>query len=257
MSIHDIRYSKGRIVTGQGRETLHDRLLGTFKARILSRDWPTGFQLPFETDLAAAHGVSRMTMNKVLTQLTREGFLVRRRKLGTFVAAPRAQSAVMEIADIEAEVTALGLTYGFRLLSRDIRPPTQSECDEAGMDADRAGPVLALQGLHSAGGEPFCHEDRIINLTVAPQAVDQDFRQQGPGRWLMREIPWTAAEHRIRAVNPAPPVGRALGVQAGEACLEVARKTEAGENWVTLARQTYPGHRHQFVARFGPGGAAG
>lgn len=243
-------------MTGQGRETLHDRLLGDFKARILSRDWPTGFQLPFETDLATAHGVSRMTMNKVLTQLTREGFLVRRRKLGTFVAAPRAQSAVMEIADIEAEVTALGLTYGFRLISRDIRKPTQAECDDAGMDADHGAKVLALQGLHSAGGDPFCFEERLINLTVAPQAADQDFGDHGPGRWLMREVPWTKAEHRIRAVNPAPTVARALGVQAAEACLEVARKTQAGEAWVTLARQTYPGHRHQFVARFGPNGAA-
>lgn len=230
--------------------THHDRILAELRGRIVSRDWPPGTRLPFETELADHYGVSRMTMNKVLTQLAREGFLTRRRKLGTFVAAPRAESAVLEIPDIAAEVGALGLDHAYRLLTREIRPPTPAEREAARIA--EGGEVLALSGLHLGGGEPFCLEARIINPAAAPRALAQDFAAEAPGSWLLREIPWTSAEHRIRAVSAAGPLARQLGLRAGEACLEVTRRTEVAGTWVTLARQTYPGHRHQLVAQFAP-----
>jgi len=232
------------------RTTHHDRILADLRDKITGGDWPPGFQLPFETQLAEQHGVSRMTMNKVLGQLTREGFLVRRKKLGTFVAQPMAQAAVMAITDIEAEVRALGLEWRFDLTLRDLRPPRPDEIQTARIDSTT--PVLALQGLHYAGDQPFCHESRIINPVSAPAALVQDFRTIAPGQWLLREIPWTSADHRIRAINAPTPIARALALPAGEACLEVTRRTESAGHWVTLVTQTYPGARHQLVSRFTP-----
>ncbi|WP_103335756.1 UTRA domain-containing protein [Pseudotabrizicola formosa] len=232
------------------RTTHHDRILAELRDRITGGDWPPGFQLPFETALAERHGVSRMTMNKVLGQLTREGFLVRRKKLGTFVAQPMAQAAVMAIPDIEAEVRALGLEWRFALTLRALRPPRKDEMQAARLDA--ATEVLALEGVHYAGEQPFCHEARIINPVSAPAALEQDFRAVAPGQWLLRKIPWTSAEHRIRALNAPAPMARALALPVGEACLEVTRRTESAGLWVTLVSQTYPGARHQLVSRFTP-----
>ncbi|MDO8883469.1 MAG: UTRA domain-containing protein [Pseudotabrizicola sp.] len=232
------------------RTTHHDRILADLRDKITGGDWPPGFQLPFETVLAEQHGVSRMTMNKVLAQLTREGYLLRRKKLGTFVAQPMAQAAVMAITDIEAEVKALGLPWRFALTVRDLRAPLAAECISARI-TDPA-PVLALQGVHFAGEQPFCHEARIINPAAAPGALSQDFRSLAPGQWLLREIPWTSAEHRIRAINATPAIARALALSPGEACLDVTRRTEAAGQWVTLVTQTYPGTRHELVSRFTP-----
>lgn len=244
---------RGRASAPQG--TLHERLLREFHGKIVSRAWPPGFQLPFETDLALAYGVSRMTMNKVLGQLTRDGYLVRRRRLGTFVAAPRAQSAALAINDIEADVRALGLEYRFALVGRDLRAPTPGECDELdrpGGAVERPGLVLALDGVHFAGPDPFCHEARIINPAAAPRAPDQDFRAIAPGAWLRAEVPWTSADHIIRAVGAEPRLARHLGVAPGAPCLEITRRTELAGVWVTLVRQTYPGALHQLQAQFAP-----
>ncbi|TNC74246.1 UTRA domain-containing protein [Rubellimicrobium roseum] len=251
---------QGRPETPSGkspRATHHERILSELKGRILSREWPPGFRLPFETELADRYGVSRMTMNKVLGQLAREGLLVRRRKLGTFVAAPRAQAAVMEIHDIEAEVRALGLHYAFALDRRELRPATPLECDDARIDPVVGWQVLFVRGVHLGASEPFCLESRIINPLAAPGALDQDFSREGPGRWLLKEIPWTAAEHRIRAVSVHGAEARLLGLRSDEACLEILRRTEIAGTWVTLARQIYPGSRHQLLARFSPGSAEG
>ena len=232
--------------------THHERILRTLRHRIVSQEWPPGFRLPFETDLADTWGVSRMTMNKVLTQLTREGYLVRKRKLGTFVAEPRGQAAVLEIHDIEAEIRRLGADYAFALDERALRPPTPEERAEARIPDGDDRAVLFLGGIHRAGAAPFCLERRIINLGVGPGAADQDFRGLAPTRWLLREIPWTAAEHRIRAINADRRNARLLDIPVGEACLEIWRRTELGGVWVTVSRQVYPGSRHQLQAMFGP-----
>lgn len=91
--------------------TLHERILSDIEAHIVSGDWPPGHRLPFEVDLAAQYQCSRMTVNKVMTQLAAKGIIERRKKGGSFVTQPHSQAAVLEINDIEAEVLALNLPY--------------------------------------------------------------------------------------------------------------------------------------------------
>lgn len=241
----------------RGDRSLHETLLSEFRNQIISQAWPPGHQVPFETDLADTHGVSRMTMNKVLSQLTREGFLVRRRKQGTFVTRPHTQSAVMEIADIAAEVQAMGQRHRFVLSERSLRLAQPREVSEARMGPDLEHTVLYLVGVHFADAQPFCREERIINPEAAPAALTQDFAAVAPGQWLLQEVPWSSAEHRIRAVGAKDAVARDLELPVGEACLEITRRTEISGKWVTLAYQTYPGDRHQLLARFEPRSEAG
>ncbi|MBN9194540.1 MAG: acetate--CoA ligase family protein, partial [Microbacterium sp.] len=72
-----------------------------------------------ELDLAEQYGCSRMTVNKALTQLANAGLIERRRKAGSYVAQPRAQSAVLDIHDIRDEVQSLGLPVVARVLCAD------------------------------------------------------------------------------------------------------------------------------------------
>lgn len=237
--------------------TLHERILNEVRDNILRGAWPPGHRIPFETEMAAAYGVSRMTVNKVLTQLTREGYLERRRKSGTFVARPRGQSAMMAIANIGEEVRQQGGSYAFAMLKRTVRKAEAHDLDLLA-GGDRQSRLLELEYVHSADGEPFCHEFRLINLAAVPAAETADFTAEQASTWLLRQVPWSSAEHVIRAVSPSQPVARLLGVTASTPCLEVSRRTEFENRPITFARLTYPGSKHQLVARFGPqSGAAG
>lgn len=238
-------------MTSERPATLHERILQDVRDNILGGNWPPGHRIPFETEMAVAYGVSRMTVNKVLTQLTREGYLERRRKGGTVVARPRGQSAVMQIADIGEEVRARGATYAFRLLRREMRA-ADHEARSQLPGISEEGPVLDLEYVHIADGAPFCHERRLINLHAVPQAETADFTTENAGAWLLRQIPWSTAEHVVRAVSPAPAVARHLGIPAATPCLEVSRRTRFEDQPVTGARLTYPGDLHQLVASFSP-----
>lgn len=230
--------------------TLHKRIRADISERILSGDWAPGQRIPFEHELMAQYGCSRMTVNKALTPLADSGLIVRRRRAGSFVARPRIHSAVLDIPDIQAEVTGRGETYEFTQLSRKIRPASAE--DNADLELEASGRVLALQGLHRAGARPFAVEERLINLGAAPQAEDVDFAMVSPGRWLLGAVPWTQAEHRIRAINPAPAIAKLLGVGASTACLSLERRTWRGDEPVTYVRMTFPGEAYDLVARFAP-----
>ena len=243
--------AQGQQIMSERPATLHERILTEVRENILTGTWPPGHRIPFEVEMAAAYGVSRMTVNKALTQLTREGYLERRRKGGTVVARPRGQSAVMRIADIGEEVRASGASYAFTLLRAALRSAdAETEGLLRGLPPGR--PILDLEYVHIAVGAPFCHERRLINLDVVPEAQAVDFATEQAGAWLLRQIPWSAAEHVIRAVAPAAPVARHLGLGAATPCLEIVRRTVLEDRPVTFARFTYPGHAHQLIATFSP-----
>ncbi len=61
-------------------------------------------RLPSENELVTALGVSRMTVHRALRELTSEGYLLRIQGVGTFVAPPKPQSALIEINNIASEI---------------------------------------------------------------------------------------------------------------------------------------------------------
>lgn len=242
---------EGDAVNGTGKEaTLHQTILSEIEGRIVSGEWPPGFRLPFEVDLAEHYGCSRMTVNKVMTHLARAGLIERHRKAGSFVTRPRAQSAVLELHDIETEVKSLGLPYEYTLVSRADRPSNAE--DRRLMELAEATPMIELLAVHRAGGKPFCVEERRINAGVVPEAAGTDFGANAPGRWLIAQVPWSAAENRIQAMAAPAETARLLELPKGTACLVVERRTWSHAGPVTFVRLTYPGDSHTLVARFTP-----
>lgn len=231
--------------------SLHQRIRADIQERILSGAWPPGHRVPAEHELMAEYGCSRMTVNKALAPLAEAGLIVRRRRAGSFVARPKIHSAVVDIPDIQAEVTARGQAYGYELLSRAARPAEPAEA--RALDLPSGARVLALTCLHRAGGQPFALEERLISLSAAPEAEAVDFSAASPGSWLLGHVPWTEAEHRISAVN-AGRSARLLGLDSDAACLVLERLTLRGEARITHVRMTFPGEAYDLIARFSPRG---
>ncbi|WP_245433450.1 histidine utilization repressor [Rhizobium anhuiense] len=240
----------GPLAESAGELSLHQRILGDIENRILSGEWQPGFRIPFEVALAKQYKCSRMTVNKALTQLAKTGLIERRRKSGSYVTQPRAQSAVLEIRDIKLEVQSLGLAYHFKLAAKSQRRSSAEDRQRLGLDV--ASPVLDIRCTHFAGSRPFCVEHRLINLTAVPDAAAETFEEEAPGQWLLNRVPWSAAEHTIRAVSADDVVATSLGIPIGTACLMVERRTWSNGANVTHVHLIYPGEQHSLVASFTP-----
>jgi len=232
--------------------TLHRRIRADIERRILSGEWRPGDRIPFEHELMAEYGCARMTVNKAIASLAEAGLIVRRRRAGSFVAHPRMQSVVLEIPDIQAEITARGEQYGLQLLARRRRKPMSSRPEEKTLAGK--GELLALRCLHLANGRPFALEERLISLASVPEAQNVDFARESPGTWLLGHVPWTQAEHRITAVNADPDTAQTLDIEVRAACLALERRTWRGSTDITHVRQIFPGTGFDLVARFAPRG---
>jgi GntR family transcriptional regulator, histidine utilization repressor len=233
-----------------GPISLSQRILSDITERIVSGDWPPGTRIPFEYELATEYRCSRMTVNKAMTQLARDGLIERRRRSGSFVAQPRSQAAILEIHDIRAEVQALGRAYRYELVERGLR---RADADDRQRLEVRAGAkLIALSCRHFAGKTPFCLEERLISLAAVPEAAGASFAEIAPGPWLLARVPWSAAEHTIRAVGADRATAASLDVAAGTPCLAIERRTWSSEQPVTFVRLTYAGDTHALVARFAP-----
>jgi GntR family histidine utilization transcriptional repressor len=230
---------------------LHQRIRADIEARIRSGEWAPGHRAPTEAELMEAYGCSRMTVNKAMIALVEAGLIVRRKRAGSFVARPKVHAPVLNIPDIQSEIVARGERYAFRLLSRVVRSPDRDSPDEIALAA--GGKLLALDGVHDAGGRPFALERRVVSLKAVPEIATADFETHPPGAWLLEHVAWTEAESRISAVNAEAEDARLLALDEGAACLVVDRRTWREGQHVTRVRQIFPGEAYDLVARFGPG----
>jgi len=229
--------------------SLSQRIRNDIAEKILSGTWQPGDRIPIEHALTAQYGCARMTVSRAMEALADEGLIVRRRRAGSFVAHPKLESAVLEIPDIQAIVTARNERYSLRLL-RQARGGSSQESMEppfAGTDE-----VLEVECLHLADDIPFAVEKRMINLRAVPGASQVDFSTVPPGTWLLGHVPWTQAEHRICARQADNATAKLLRMEGDLACLMLERRTWRGDEHITWVRQTFPGTAYHLVARFSP-----
>jgi len=238
------------MISAAPEASLLRRIRAEVSERIRSGAWPPGHRIPFEHELMAQYGCSRMTVNRALEPLADSGLIERRRKVGTFVARPRIHSVVLDVPDIASEVTSRGEPYGYELLSRKARPATRQELEA--LDLSAGADLLVLRCLHRAGGRPFALEERLINLESVPEAELIDFSTTPPNSWLLAHVAWTEAEHRISAANVTRQTAIVLQIDPTAACLVVERRTWRVGDKITHVRMTFPGDAYDLVARFAP-----
>ena len=233
-------------------QALYQRIRADLEEKILSGRWPPGHRIPFEHELVETYQCSRMTVNKVLSGLAAAGVIERKRRVGSFVAKPVVQSAVLHIPDIQAEIAKRGETYGYELLTRKRRKANKEDLDRLGME--RSCDILVLSCRHIAKGRPFAYEERLINLEMVPPAVEIDFASVPPGTWLLGHVPWSEAEHQITATLADEDARQALALKKPAACLVVERRTWRKSKVITSVRVTYPNDLYRLTARFTPAG---
>jgi GntR family histidine utilization transcriptional repressor len=89
-------------------EPIYQQIKKTIQQHIASGEWLAGQKLPSENELVGALEVSRMTINRALSELTQEGLIKRVHGLGSFVAERPRHASLIELQDIALEVTQDG-----------------------------------------------------------------------------------------------------------------------------------------------------
>jgi GntR family transcriptional regulator len=88
----------------------------TLKAQIASGELSPGSRLRSEEELAASYGMARMTARRAIEALVADGFLVRRRGVGTFVSDHRFEYRPASLFSFSRAMESQGVKVSTRLL---------------------------------------------------------------------------------------------------------------------------------------------
>ena len=227
---------------------IYQRVKQAIVNQIRAGHWLPHQRVPSESELVAELGVSRMTINRALRELTDEGRLVRLQGVGTFVAPPKAQSALFEIHSIAAEVESRGHRHRCRVLSAESTAATAELA--AALDIAPQSPVFHTRMVHYEDDAAIQYEERWVNPAVAPHYLDQDFERHTAHDYLSAVAPFSEGEHVVEALLPPKAVAEALAMHKGEPCLVIQRRTWSGGKVVTFVRLWFPADRYRLVGRF-------
>lgn len=225
-------------------QRIKDHLLEQIAAGV----WKEGDVIPSEQALVKQFGVSRMTVNRAVRELTAEQVLTRRQGSGTYVAQQKYQATLLEIKSIADEVRARGHAHRSSLQL---------------LEQSKAGDLLAKQFelppasvlfhsviVHFENGVPIQVEDRWVNPACAPLYMSQDFAAITPNEYLMAAAPLQGATYSIEALSPPRDIADMLAIDTRQPCLVLKRQTRSAGQVASTATMWHPGHRYQFAGSF-------
>ena len=126
--------------------------------QISSGDLRPHDRVPSENELVESTGVSRMTANRALRELTSEGYVNRVAGIGTFVSDLKAHSHVLEVRNIADEVAYRGHAHSAHVI-RKIRQAADDEVAQA-LHIPAGTDVFNVFLVHCEDGLPIQVEDR-------------------------------------------------------------------------------------------------
>ena len=180
---------------------LYERIRRYILKGIGSGAWPDGARIPSEHELVDLFGVSRMTVNRVMRELTAEGILIRVQGVGTFASRPtKAHSTLLRTQDISEEIKLRGHQHSCQVLILQKQKGSPEVTERLELPAHSA--VFHSVIVHCENDIPVQLEERFINPVIAPQYLKQDFTKTTTHRYLVDCATITEIEHIIHAILP-------------------------------------------------------
>lgn len=228
-------------------EPLYRQIKSHIASQIEAGRWPPGSRVPSENELVTEFGISRMTANRALRELTQAGYLNRIPGVGTFVRDPH-RTSLLELRNIAEEIAMRGNHHSARVITLKKMKVDRERASAFGVKSGSM--VFYLEMVHEENEIPVQLEQRYVNPAVVPQFLQQDFRAATPTAYLLSIAPVDELEHTVRAVLPAPAERRLLKITDRIPCLELHRMSWSRGVAVTAATLTYPANRYELRSRY-------
>ncbi len=229
---------------------LYEKVKAQVLDNIRSGRWPGNHRLPSEHELVDALGISRMTVNRALRELTDQGILKRIQGVGTFVAPPKPETTLIEVVNIANEIKARGGQHRAEVVTLDIIEPTPELLNA--FELHKSIPIAHSLIVHLENEVPVQLEERFVNTSLVQHYELQDFRAITTYDYLQKSTPMTEGEQVISAITPDAEIARLLRLDDGIACLLLDRRTWTGETVATVNKLIYAGNRYRLGSRYKP-----
>jgi len=233
----------------QDSTPIFQRIKDYLVSEIAAGRWKEGDVVPSEQALVKQFGVSRMTVNRAVRELTAEQVLTRRQGSGTFVAPQKYQATLVESRSIADEIRARG--HAHRSSLHLLEQAKASELLALQFALAVGAPLFHSVIVHFENERPIQVEDRWVNPACAPDYLAQDFARVTPNEHLMAAAPLQGATYSIEALAAPREIAEMLATDARQCCLVLKRRTTSAGRVASVVTMWHPGNLYQFTGSVG------
>jgi GntR family transcriptional regulator len=155
---------------------LYFQFVELIRERIQSRQLAPGDQLPSMLELSDQTGISRMTVRQGIDYLVRNGLLVVKPGVGTFVADPKLVHDSLDLLGFSEEMARQGLEATSRVLAQEMTNPPPKVAAELEMVAGEL--AIKIVRLRTGGDTPLLLETNYIPAKLCLGLEQDDLTHQ-------------------------------------------------------------------------------
>jgi GntR family transcriptional regulator len=155
---------------------LYYQLAEWLRERIRSGELAPGDQLPADRELAEHAGISRMTARQAIAYLVRDGTLIVKPGIGTFVAEPKLAYDALHLLGFTEETMRHGGAVSSRVLEQTIVTPPAIVA--AALELRPGEAAVKIVRLRSAGETPVLLETSFVPASGCPGLEEADLETQ-------------------------------------------------------------------------------
>ena len=246
----------------------YQRIKNAILDNIHSGKWQAGNAISTEMALAEEFGVSRMTVNRALKELSEERVLERRQGSGTFVAQQQFNHTFVEVRNIAEDLKSANRDYEAKVVSKraitadmlddtlrrkfgideaTVSASTDVHANSMGKNKTSETAVLyEVKIIHFADGQPIQFEERWVDAAKVPAFIEQDFSVVNTSDYLIAKSPLESGSYTIRALAAPDEVAEFLQIAPQSPTLVLRRQTYSAGQVVTFVKMWHAGDRYQF-----------
>ena len=237
----------------------YQRIKNAILENIHSGKWQAGNAISTEMALAEEFGVSRMTVNRALKELSEERVLERRQGSGTFVAQQQFNHTFVEVRNIAEDLKSANRDYRAEVVSKraitadmlddELRRDFGINKIDSILDTDgssEASILYEVKIIHFADGQPIQFEERWVDANKVPEFIEQDFSVVNTSDYLIAKSPLERGSYTIRALAAPDEIANFLQVAPQSPTLVLCRQTYSAGQVVTFVKMWHAGDRYQF-----------
>lgn len=241
----------------------YQRIKNAILDNIHSGKWQAGNAISTEMALAEEFGVSRMTVNRALKELSEERVLERRQGSGTFVAQQQFNHTFVEVRNIAQDLKSANRDYQAKVVSKrgitaamlndelrrkfGLEKMVETFELKKGKSIDSEAAVLyEVKIIHFADGQPIQFEERWVDALKVPEFIEQDFSVVNTSDYLIAKSPLERGSYTIRALAAPDEIAALLRITSQSPTLVLCRQTYSAGQVLTFVKMWHAGERYQF-----------
>jgi GntR family transcriptional regulator len=232
----------------KARMPRYHQIAQALRDRIRSGDIAPGARLDNQRRLAEDFGVTLMTLRQALEVLEREGLIMRRHGLGTFVALPSVDYDILNFRAFAGDLSAVGEDVATRFLRSHFGPADRLAARELGLEPGAR--VFALERLRLVDGRPTSFQVSHLSAALGEEVAKADLAVT-PLRQVLSfklGIEITSARETVSAETLPARAARELGCAPGAPCFRSDRvSVDAESRPIVYDRVFIPGDRFRIT----------